>query len=144
MRRFLHLCLNRTPIIGVLMAALLFRALIPAGFMPMLASDGTIVMELCSGFTTKSVVVNLAAPADSAGHVEHAVSEGARADAAHGDLFENSPCGFAAAASAAGPPSLLAAIAPIAPQIPLAALHAAAETPPSIYRSQTPRGPPLA
>lgn len=147
MRRFVHLCLNRTPIIGVLMAALLFRALIPTGFMPMLASDGTIVMELCSGFTTKSVVVHLddhAGHAAHAGHVGHTDSHDDSHDSSHGDLFEHSPCGFAVAATGAGPPAVASAIAPIAPQTPLAEFRAVTRTPPSIHRSQTPRGPPFA
>ncbi len=144
MRRFLHLCLNRTPVVGLLMAALLFRALIPTGFMPTRADDGTIVMELCSGFTTKSVVVHLEAPADQASHVGHVDSQGGGHDSSHGDLFEHSPCGFAVAATAAGPPSLLSAVVPIPSQSPLTELHAAVQTPPSIHRSQTPRGPPFA
>ncbi len=147
MRRFLHLCLNRTPIVGLLMAALLFRALIPTGFMPTRADDGTIVMELCSGFTTKSVVVHLDGSTESASHADHAGhadSHDAGHDSSHGDLFEHSPCGFAVAATAAGPPALLSAVVPIPSQSPLTELHAAVQTPPSIHRSQTPRGPPFA
>lgn len=143
MRRFLHLCLNRTPVIGLLMAALLFRALIPSGFMPTLASDGTIVMELCSGFTTKTIVVNLDAPAGHANHAEHAVSEGNHTDAAHGDLFEHSPCGFAVAATTAGPPAVPSTVVPVSAPASLTEQPAALQTSPSILRSQTPRGPPL-
>ncbi|MEQ1580571.1 MAG: hypothetical protein ABL964_08265 [Steroidobacteraceae bacterium] len=150
MRRFLHLCLNRTPIIGVLMAALLFRALIPTGFMPMLTNDGTIVMELCSGFTSKSVVVHLddsagpSAHAGHAGHVGQMDSHDDGQDSSHGDLFEHAPCGFAVAATSAGPPAVPAAVAPVSPQNPLAEMQTAVRTSPSIHRSQTPRGPPLA
>lgn len=141
MRRFLHLCLERTPVIGLLMAALLFRALIPAGFMPMLSSDGTIVMELCSGFTTKSVVVHLDAHADHAGH--HTGAEEPAAPS-HGDLFEHSPCGFAVAATGAPPP-----VAPSFPDAsslasPVLETFAIGAVLPSIHRSQTPRGPPFA
>lgn len=146
MRRFLHLCLNRTPVIGLLMAALLFRALIPAGFMPTLASDGTIIMELCSGFTTKTVVVHLDGRAESANHVDHAGyadSHDASHDSSHGDLFKHSPCGFAVAATAAGPPDLRPAIAPVFRLTLLSVLRTTTRTPPSIHRSQTPRGPPL-
>jgi hypothetical protein len=143
MRRFLHLCLDRTPVIGLLMAALLFRALIPAGFMPTVASDGTIVMELCAGFTTKTVVVHLDAQADHADHVDPAGNEGSHPDAAHGDLFEQSLCGFAVAGTAAAPPSRLAEVVPFSPQAAPPTFHVVAQTPPSIHRSQTPRGPPL-
>jgi hypothetical protein len=144
MRRFLHLCLNRTPVLGLLMAALLFRALIPTGFMPTRADDGTIVMELCSGFTTKTVVVHLDEAAEHAGHVGHVGGHAGDHDSSHGDLFEHSPCGFAVAATSAGPPAALAAVVPVSPQSSLTAPHAAVQTPPTIHRSQTPRGPPLA
>jgi hypothetical protein len=146
MRRFLHLCLNRTPVIGLLMAALLFRALIPAGFMPTLASDGTIVMELCSGFTTKTVVVHLDGHADTASHGDHAGyadSHDAGHDSSHGDLFEHSPCGFAVAATSAGLPAVPAALVPVSAPSPLNEQPAALQTSPSILRSQTPRGPPI-
>ena len=146
MRRFLHLCLNRTPVIGLLMAALLFRALIPAGFMPTLGSDGTIVMELCSGFTTKTVVVHLDGHAESASpvdHAGHADSHDAGHDSSHGDPFEHSPCGFAVAATSAGPPAVPAVLVPVSAPSPLTEQPADLQTSPSILRSQTPRGPPL-
>lgn len=143
MRRFLHLCLNRTPVLGLLVAALLFRALIPTGFMPTVTSDGTIVMELCSGFTTKTVVVHLDADSDAASHAEHAGSNDVPPAATHGDLFDQSPCGFAVAATAAGPPDMRPAIAPVSQLTLLSVLRTTTRTPPSIHRSQTPRGPPL-
>lgn len=146
MRRFLHLCLDRTPVIGLLMAALLFRALIPAGVMPdPVASDGTIVMELCqvpASQRRRSWSTSMRRPTQ-ADHADPAGDEGSHPDAAHADLFEQSPCGFAVAGTAAAPPSRLAEVAPFSPQAPPTAFHVVAQTPPSIHRSQTPRGPPL-
>ncbi|MEQ1581752.1 MAG: hypothetical protein ABL964_14270, partial [Steroidobacteraceae bacterium] len=102
MHAFLHRCLSRTPIIGLLMAALLFRALVPAGFMPAQAENGEIVMQLCSGFSTKSVVVDLG-------------TSGATHDSST-QLFDHSPCGFAAAAQAAPPPASMAFAANSTPE----------------------------
>jgi len=144
MRRFLHLCLDRTPVIGVLMAALLFRALIPAGFMPTVASDGTIAMELCAGFTTKTVVVHLDAQADHAAHAGHDTSGDGGHDSSHVDMFERSPCGFAVATFAAPPPAMQPALPPVPSQSSVAAFAPSSHSLPSILRSQAPRGPPLA
>lgn len=127
MHQFLHRCLTRTPVLGLLMAALVFRALIPAGFMPTQGEDGRIVMELCAGFDTKTVVVDLDEGAPTPGS----------------QLFEHSPCGFTSAALPALP------IEPISFPLSLS-LHeqpAVADIPvataPSHYRTQSPRGPPL-
>ena len=135
MRRFLHLCLNRTPVVGLLMAALLFRALIPTGFMPTRADDGTLVMELCSGFTTKTVVVHLD---------DHAGQSGTDHDPSHDDLFEHAPCGFAVAAAGAAPPATPAVLVPVASPIFLPEFAVAVRPAPSILRSQSPRWPPFA
>lgn len=110
------------------MAALVFRALIPAGFMPTQGENGRIVMELCAGFDTKTVLVDLDDDASSTSS----------------QLFEHSPCGFTAAALAAlpvtpasFPVSLSLHERPVVADIPVA-------TAPSIQRTQSPRGPPLA
>lgn len=127
MHRFLKRCLSRTPVLGLLMAALVFRALIPTGFMPG-HENGKLVMELCSGFGTKSVVVDL-------GDKQFSHSS-AR-------LFDHSPCGFAAGALPAPPPAVttfpvtadlhfVAAVADAFPQLA-----------PSPRRAHAPRAPPL-
>jgi hypothetical protein len=129
MHAFLHRCLSRTPIIGLLMAALLFRALVPAGFMPAQAEDGRIVMQMCSGFSTKSVVVDLGT--DSANH-----DSGSQ-------LFDHSPCGFTASGLVPTP-----AIAQFPVTTPLDTLATSAGTQSiviaSIRRAHSPRAPPLA
>lgn len=141
MRRFLHLCLDRTPVVGLLMAALLFRALIPTGFMPTRADDGTLVMELCSGFTTKTVIVHLD---DHATHGSPAGTPGDDHGPSHDDLFERSPCGFAVAATGAAPPATPAALVPVALPPFLPEFAVAVRPAPTILRSQSPRGPPFA
>lgn len=130
MHAFLHRCLSRTPIIGLLMAALLFRALVPAGFMPAQAENGEIVMQLCSGFGTKSVVVDMGA-------------SGATHDSGS-QLFDHSPCGFTAAAMAAPPPAAAAFAAISTPDSLATRADAPSVISPSIVRAHSPRAPPLA
>ena len=130
MHAFLHRCLSRTPIIGLLMAALLFRALVPAGFMPAQAEDGRIVMQLCAGFGTKSVVVHLG-------------ESGASHDNGS-ELFDHAPCGFTAAAIAAPPPAADAFAISSTPDSPTTHADTASVVVPSIQRAHSPRAPPLA
>jgi hypothetical protein len=130
MHAFLHRCLSRTPIIGLLMAALLFRALVPAGFMPAQAENGEIVMQLCSGFGTKSVVVDL--------------GTGSATHDGGSQLFDHSPCGFAAAAVAAPPPADFAFAVGSTPDALTTRGDAGSVTVPSIVRAHSPRAPPLA
>jgi len=129
MQQFLHRCLNRTPIIGLLMAALLFRALIPTGFMPTAGENGSLVMQLCSGMTTKSVVVDLGLSSDEAPAPTH--------------LIDSSPCGFAVTGHSAAPPSLPVFAAAGSPDSHAVAGNVASRVPASIARAQSPRGPPL-
>lgn len=130
MHQFLHRCLTRTPVLGLLMAALVFRALIPAGFMPTQDENGRMVMELCAGFTTKSVIVDLGAGLDDAPTPGSA-------------LFEHSPCGFTAAALSAPPPDAPPVFASLAPEAPLPAADVPVDAAYTVHRTQSPRGPPL-
>lgn len=130
MYRFLHRCLTHTPVLGLLIAALVFRALIPMGFMPTQGENGHLVMELCAGFGTKSVVVDLgddAAPSSDAG----------------AELFERSVCGFAVAALTVPPATQPAFPAILALQSPVALAPVTAITTPSILKAESPRAPPL-
>jgi hypothetical protein len=130
MHAFLHRCLSRTPIIGLLMAALLFRALVPAGFMPAQAENGEIVMQLCAGFGTKSVVVDL-----GNNSAEHGSGSA---------LFDHTPCGFTAAGLSA-PPVTPAGFAPIPSLDDVTTQRDVdARVVPSITRAHSPRAPPLA
>jgi len=130
MHAFLHRCLSRTPIIGLLMAALLFRALVPAGFMPAPAANGEIVMQLCSGFSTKSVVVDL-----GSGSVSHDSGS---------TLFDHTPCGFTAAGMAAPPVTHSMFAAASGPDEVAIPQDVRASVVPSITRAHSPRAPPLA
>jgi len=129
MHAFLHRCLSRTPIIGLLMAALLFRALVPAGFMPAHAENGEIVMQLCSGFSTKAVVVDL-----GTGSGTHDSNQ----------LFEHSPCGFTAAGISAPPPSVAVFAATSTPDSLPTHGDSGSVIVASITRAHSPRAPPLA
>ena len=129
MNAFLHRCLARTPIIGLLTAALLFRALIPTGFMPAQDESGAIVMQLCSGFGIKTVLVELG-------------DDGATKDPGS-QLFEHSPCGFASASLAAPPPASAAIAIANAPEFQSAFEGNGMIVAPSIARTQSPRAPPL-
>jgi Protein of unknown function (DUF2946) len=130
MHAFLHRCLSRTPIIGLLMAALLFRALVPAGFMPAQAENGEIVMQLCSGFGTKSVVVDMGT--GSATHDSGSLR------------FDHSPCGFTAAAIAAPLPADVAFAVSSTPASLTTRGDAGSVIVPSIFRAHSPRAPPVA
>jgi len=111
----------------LLLPALAFRLLVPAGFMPT-ASDGfSVTMQMCHGDAKSSVVVRLTGAGDAP----------AGPDAGH-----DAPCVFAASATDA-PPSL--AVAPLAhaaapqsdplPQQRVPALR-------SLHQPQSPRAPP--
>jgi hypothetical protein len=55
---------------ALLLVALAFRALIPAGFMP--AADGTFSLQVCrAGFLTSGDALNQHAPPDQPSHFEH-------------------------------------------------------------------------
>lgn len=129
MHAAVHKFIARFPILGVLAAALLFRALIPAGFMPVQGAHGEIVMQLCSGFATKSVVVSFD---DADGPTN-----------GHATLFDESPCGFAAGAAPPLPVVALPAFEPLAGARAEPSHSSAGASPASILRSQSPRAPPV-
>ena len=129
MQTFLHRCLTRTPLLGLLMAAVVFRALIPVGFMAAPNAQGVIVMQLCSGFGSQSVTVDLG-------------DNGAMNDPDR-RLFDHSPCGFAAATLSAPSPAA-ASLAFAGPaESPDVIPNLTNVVSPSIARAQSPRAPPL-
>jgi hypothetical protein len=117
---------------GLLLVALVFRALVPAGFMPTFRADGTsaVTMQICP----MHMPAMGHAPADDGQHP---------APKSGGQVHEGGICVFAASAISAPPPSLapptLQAHADPEP------ISAAVETVtlPSIVRSQSPRAPPF-
>jgi len=111
-----------------LLPALLCRALIPVGFMPMVGTDGALEMSLCPG--TVDAATFIAAAADP--HAHH-----------HGHGAHHSdPCPYAS--SGTGLPSAASSAATFIVTVdrqPLAKSSLEVFLPP-ILRTQSPRGPP--
>ncbi len=123
---------KRLWIAGLLLPAILYRALIPAGFMLAADSDGTLGLQFCPG-------TDLPAADTRPAHAHH--HDGASGDsgrAGHGQLL----CPFAAAAGPAPLPTLTALV--IAPDHnqPVISRTASRDTIPTIIRTQSPRAPP--
>lgn len=127
MHAAIHRFIARFPVLGLLMAALVFRALIPAGFMPMQSANGEIVMQLCSGFESKAVSVSL----DDEGTPNQ-----------QSTFLDSSHCGFSASSAPplASNTAVAFALANAPHAVPVASLPAA--RPLSIHRTQSPRAPP--
>ena len=133
-----HLQTRRQWLAWMLLPALLLRALIPAGFMPV-AGAGGLHLGFCPG--AGEVPPGVAAPATHASHHGHAHHDG---DGRGIPGTSHHPaCVFsagAATASAAPPTDALPAPAPSS----LTERIAAPIFLPAILRAQSPRGPPLA
>ena len=120
-------------IAGLLLPAILFRALIPAGFMPAIASDGAFGLQFCPG-------TDQAAMDTRSAHFHH--HGGASGDSGdtmgHGQLL----CPFAATVGPAPLPALTALV--IAPDYnqPVPSRPVSRDTIPTIIRTQSPRAPP--
>ena len=111
----------------LLLPALAFRLLVPAGFMPAVGDGLAVTMQMCHGDTKSSVVVRLTADDDAP----------AAPQASH-----DAPCVFAASATVAPPtidtPPQLSSATPEA--IPLPERPAPAARP--LHHPQSPRAPP--
>ena len=134
-RAFTHLRSRRRQLTWLVLPALLLRALIPAGFMP-LAGAGGAYLGFCPG---------AGAPEPSAlvGHAHHHTHDAPGAPAAPSGAHHHPACIFslgAVTATAAAVP-LLSAVA--APQAPAERADSLVVLPP-ILRAQTSRGPPPA
>ncbi len=114
----------------LLIAAMLLRSLVPAGFMPVLGSDRTVTMAMCG--VDRPAPVDVRVPGSSAPS-ERGSHEKGSADA----------CPFAAAAmaallfDAAGP--LLTGVADVAPVVAGVAIDFTS----TARRAHPPRAPPL-
>jgi hypothetical protein len=112
----------------LLLPALAFRLLVPAGFMPTVGDDLAVTMQMCHGDAKSSIVVRLTG-ADDAPAAPHATHD--------------APCVFAASATVAPP-----AVADV-PQLsssPPEAIPAPAPTGPvarPLHHPQSPRAPPM-
>jgi len=112
----------------LLLPALAFRLLVPAGFMPTVGDDLVVTMQMCHGDARSSVVMRLTADEDAP----------AAPQASH-----DAPCVFAASATVA-PPTLAAlpeqsSATPDAS--PLPERPAPASRP--LHHPQSPRAPPM-
>jgi hypothetical protein len=111
----------------LLLPALAFRLVVPAGFMPTVGDDLAVTMQMCHGDAKSSIVVRLtgADDAPAAPHANH-----------------QTPCVFAASATIAPP-----AIA-VVPQLPCVAPEAipapefAGPVARPLHHPQSPRAPP--
>jgi hypothetical protein len=118
---------------ATLLPLLVLRAVIPFGFMPM-AADGRLSIELCPGEGALPSAI-------AAGHSQHSHTSGHHGGSSP-DTHQG-PCLFAAGASPAVAPTVLAFAAPPAVQTPCAARDGACTVSlPTIHRTQSARAPP--
>jgi hypothetical protein len=115
----MRLSRQRSLIAALLLPAVLFRGLIPAGFMPAIDGEGSLSMEFCHGM----------------GHSKPASTENPH-DA-------GLQCPFAATASPAPPPAMATQAVACHASFPPDEFPVLRETVPSIVRSQSPRAPPV-
>jgi hypothetical protein len=125
----------------LLLPALLLRALIPFGFMPVVAGGG-MTIGLCPGEALLPPGIAAAHHADQ--HAGHSAAEHGAGHA--GDLgggAHHAPCLFAASATLAAAPDSVAVAAHAGLEARALPSLAAPLFPPTILRAQSPRGPPL-
>jgi hypothetical protein len=116
----------------LLLPAILFRALIPVGFMPAIDADGRIGVFFCP------ITVSAAPGTALAHHHGHGGGNAGSAGSGHHQLA----CPFAASTGLAPLPAVLApAVAP-ADFLPPATGNSTQRFIPTIIRAQSPRAPP--
>jgi hypothetical protein len=128
--RHIHVRHRQQFLTGLLLVALAFRALVPAGFMPAIGTRGAgVTMQVCPLH-----MPSMGAEAAHAGHAP-APPSGQR-------VHDGSICAFAASAVSAPPPVLSGPVlrSDVAPEPILVTVENVAR--PSIIRSQSPRAPP--
>jgi hypothetical protein len=119
---------------AVLAIALALKLLIPAGFMPVTASDGTITVQICSGMQSGPVTMQMTIPGLPAGHGDQQKSDKA-----------DMPCAFSGLAM-----SMVSAVDPLLLTLAIAFIIALASRAPAILTPKRRaflrpplRGPPL-
>jgi hypothetical protein len=129
----------------LLLPALLLRALIPIGFMPLISSGG-LTIGFCPGegaLPAALAAANVQLLRAHTAHHDHLVGGGAHGPGEPGRSAHEAPCLFAASAKPAFAPAILA----VAVSAPDVAAHSAPVTDtvflPTIHRAQSSRGPPL-
>jgi hypothetical protein len=128
----------------LVLPALVFRAVVPFGFMPVVEGGG-VTIGFCPGEGTLPPGIAAAhhSHAQPLHHHAAATPGGAAGDPADpGPATHDAPCLFAASAAPAFAPAFLALAVPV---VRLARIERSAATevfPPSILRAQSSRGPP--
>jgi hypothetical protein len=127
---------RRWLITAVILPAVLFRAAIPAGFMPAFDAQGRVSLQICPGLAGEPVAHGAATDP----HAHHHHDNHGKGDAAHG--AHSGVCPFALSAGPALAGSFLSATmaAPLSTQV--AGEPPSARTVASIERAQLARGPP--
>jgi hypothetical protein len=126
---------------ALLLPVLVLRALIPFGFMPVVAGGG-MTIGLCPG--EAQLPPGIAAAHHVAEHPGHALA--AHGGGHAGDLgggAHHAPCLFAVSATPAVTPAIVALAPPDGLEAQAAPAAAAHFVLPTILRAQSPRGPPL-
>ncbi|HEY0768438.1 MAG TPA: hypothetical protein VGD47_10820 [Steroidobacteraceae bacterium] len=130
-----YLRARRRRLAWLLLPALLLRALIPFGFMPVVAGGG-MAIGFCPGEAALP-------PGIAAAHQFQAHHSGGADPGAPGTTAHNAPCLFAASAAAAFAPAVLGHAVSAAGVAPHDKPAATTVFLPTILRAQSPRGPPL-
>jgi hypothetical protein len=126
---------SRWAVTLTLLFALLYRAGIPAGFMPMMNADGRLTLELCSG-------VAIAAPAGHEHHAHHHHGDGDHGHDHSKDSGAHTLCPFAATAGPAPLPGQALPATAIRTSTAALASVLVSISSPTILRSQRSRAPP--
>lgn len=143
---------RRRVLVPMVLGALLFRALIPAGFMPMAAADGRLMIMFCPGVSGATLVATPGPDPHEHHHHHEAAPESpegkpSQSHAGHhsgGTVGEHATCVFAASATVAPAPAACAAtVAAIAEPREQPCSDLIAGTVPSITRAQSARAPPF-
>jgi len=138
---------RRVLIASLLLPAFLFRAAIPAGFMPMVGADGRLTLELCPATVVAQVGAGDSAAAHHAHHHDASSApshSGAGHNHDHGTAEQSHvPCLFAASAGSAPLPALLDPASVAVEQSPERSEVAGRAFTPTIVRAQAARGPPI-
>jgi hypothetical protein len=118
----------RQRLVLLLLPLLAFRVLVPDGFMPSFGDGLEVSMQMCHGDAKSSVVVRLTGGTDEAPGVPQASHE--------------APCVFAATAGAALQATIVLPLPGATSPDFIAAPRAAAPSPRTPHRPQSPRAPP--
>lgn len=131
---------RRLAIALLVLPALLLRGLIPVGFMPEVDARGGISIALCPGET--ALPDNAARAPLGHQHDSHAHQHGSHSSPGAPGATHHAPCLFAASGAAAVTPAMPALTLSVPAVTRLPEIPASGVFPPSILRTQSPRGPP--